>query len=222
MLHLATNSDLPAIEALYQRAIADLNSRGLFQWNDKYPNRQTYERAIAAGTMFVYHEQVQVQVQDQDQDSRSSSKHLGRGEDQVQDSRSSSKHLGRREDQESSSSSKSLEREGQLLGAVILDENQAKEWEAIDWQLTGGRILVIHALVVDPGIQGKGLGKTLLGLCEQYAVENGYAIIRLDAFRENEAVLRFYEKAGYHRLGAVWFDYKPKGYEWYVCWEKAL
>ena len=168
MLRLAQSSDLPVVEALYQRTILDLNSRGLFQWNEVYPNRDTYERAIANQTMYIYQEN------------------------------------------------------DQLLGAVILDENQAKEWETVDWQLTRGRILVIHALVVDPAMQGKGLGRSLLELCEQHALEHGYSRIRLDAFRENSPVLKFYERAGYTRAGEVFFPFKPEGCEWYVCYEKEL
>ena len=58
-------------------------------------------------------------------------------------------------------------------------------------------------------------------LADVYA-KNNYSIIRLDAFAENKPVLRFYERAGYQKIGTVWFPYKPEGYEWYDCYEKEI
>ncbi len=44
--------DAGAAMALYAATVAAMRADGHFQWNDTYPNRETLERDIAAGTAF--------------------------------------------------------------------------------------------------------------------------------------------------------------------------
>ena len=113
-----------------------------------------------------------------------------------------------------------LRDDGQLAGAVILDEQQAAEWSEVHWQLTEGKTLVIHALAIPALQQGRGYGRRLLQSCEAYATTNGYQQIRLDVYSGNPVALSIYEKFNYRKVGFVDFDFKPEGCQRYYCYEK--
>lgn len=110
--------------------------------------------------------------------------------------------------------------DGELSGAVTLNTWQAAEWSEIPWKYD--EELVVHALFLDPMKQGKGLGTRFLEKCEEYAAENGYLSIRLDAYARNEGANYLYEKMGYVYRGSVYFTSKPEGHQEYRCYEKSL
>ena len=62
--------------------------------------------------------------------------------------------------------------DGGVIGSVVLDEWQSPEWDAINWQSTKPPVLVIHALAIEPRLQGRGYGAALLRVCEQLAIEH--------------------------------------------------
>jgi ribosomal protein S18 acetylase RimI-like enzyme len=109
-----------------------------------------------------------------------------------------------------------------VTGVVVLDERQAREWDTVVWQEGPGPYLVVHALAVLPSSQGKGYGSALLAFCEAFAMAEGYGSVRLDAFSENAAALRFYERHGYALQGAIDLAFKPVGHRRYCCYEKRL
>ncbi len=108
------------------------------------------------------------------------------------------------------------------VGAVVLNELQADEWKAISWKYQEDKTLIIHALAIDPLSQGRGYGQRILEMCEEYGREQGYTAMRLDAFSENPAAVRLYEKNGYERAGELIFDFKPEGHQLYYCYERLL
>lgn len=115
-----------------------------------------------------------------------------------------------------------IEDQETLVGAVILNEEQAKEWLELKWSYESDKILAIHALGVLPAKQGRGYGQAIIHLFENFALDRGYEAIRFDAFPDNKGAVHLYEKNQYEYVGTVSFDYKPKGYQNYYCYEKKL
>lgn len=107
-----------------------------------------------------------------------------------------------------------------ILGHVVLNESQTEEWRNIPWE--GSHPIVIHSLMIDPEIQGKGLGSDFVRTCECFSKERGYSSVRLDAFSENEKALHLYSKLGYQQRDSVFFSSKPEGHQEYICFEKNL
>ncbi|MGI8314750.1 GNAT family N-acetyltransferase [Halobacillus mangrovi] len=107
-----------------------------------------------------------------------------------------------------------------ILGHVVLSEWQSEEWKVINWEKKNPTI--IHSLMINPLVQGRGLGPVLVKLCEEYAMDNGYDSVRLDAFSNNAKVLYLYKKLGYQKRGSVFFKSKPIGHQEYICFEKGL
>ncbi|MEO3946710.1 GNAT family N-acetyltransferase [Gorillibacterium sp. CAU 1737] len=104
-------------------------------------------------------------------------------------------------------------------GIVVLNEEQDLEYSAIPWEDSDGRMLCLHRLIVHPGQQGKGFGKSLLQFAEQQARDGGYTSIRLDAYSGNPVALRLYEQHGYHKRGEVYF---PRRELPFLCYEKMV
>lgn len=115
-----------------------------------------------------------------------------------------------------------FESDGDLIGSVILNESQSEEWNLVPWNYIDGRIIVIHALAINPKVQGKGYGQQVLELCEAYGFNNGYTAMRLDVFSKNAAAIRLYEKNAFQKVGEVTFSFKPIGHQQYYCYEKML
>jgi ribosomal protein S18 acetylase RimI-like enzyme len=93
--------------------------------------------------------------------------------------------------------------DGELSGFVVLDNWFPVEYNSLKWMVTPENSLVVHRLSVAPELQGKGIGKKLMGYALKFAGENGYKSVRLDAFTENPAALRLYESLGYDKIGTV-------------------
>src|SRR3972149_7888172 len=107
----------------------------------------------------------------------------------------------------------------QIIGSVILNENQSSEWKSLNWLGFSKQPLVIHALVIDPDHQSKGFGKKLLNHCEGFAKNRNYSSIRLDSFSKNPVSNKLYQNYGYIQIGTVTFDKKPVGNQEYICYQ---
>lgn len=107
--------------------------------------------------------------------------------------------------------------EGSIASCVVLNEEQDRLYLTGSWRFTEGRVAVIHRLCVHPGFQSGGIGKKTVRLTEELAKENGYDIIRLDAFSQNNPAGNMYKNLGYTKAGEVSFR---KGL--FYLMEKAL
>ncbi|SEM97165.1 Acetyltransferase (GNAT) family protein [Mesobacillus persicus] len=115
-----------------------------------------------------------------------------------------------------------LKRNGEIQGAMVLDEWQTPEWESADWTVVKGNPLILHSFCVHPSTQGLGYGGQMLQFAEDFTIEQGYPALRLDTYAGNMSAVRFYEKRGYKRTGEVELTGKPEGHEKYYCYEKLF
>ena len=113
-----------------------------------------------------------------------------------------------------------LEKEGCIIGIIVLTEIEDREYENVQWLTENNRNLYIHRLAVLPSYQGKGYAQKLMGFGENYAVNNNYNSIRLDTFSENIRNQKFYEKRGYVKLGSIFFP--NQSIHPFYCYEKIL
>ena len=109
--------------------------------------------------------------------------------------------------------------ESQLIGAIVLDKTESKQYRKIQWNDHSGRPLIIHRLAVHPAHQGKGLGKRLLNFAEEYAFKKGYTSIRMDVYSQNPGAIGMYERAGYEVRGTIRFPFRKVPY---YCFEKLI
>lgn len=104
-----------------------------------------------------------------------------------------------------------------ICGMIVLNDDQSREYDTVDWHFHADHVLVIHRLCVDPLHQGQGIATRLMAYAETFGRKQNYQVIRLDTFSKNPYALRLYDRLGYRRSGIVWF---PKGK--FYCFEKKL
>jgi GNAT superfamily N-acetyltransferase len=106
--------------------------------------------------------------------------------------------------------------EDNLVGYMALNDEYAPEYDSIKWNTTGSA-LIVHRLSVISAKQGSGIARTLMLYAEQYAKENNYCSLRLDAFVKNSFANRLYTKMGYDKPGIIELR---KGL--FNCYEKRI
>ena len=62
---------------------------------------------------------------------------------------------------------------------------------------TGGRNVVVNDLAVEPGHQGRGIGRLLLDRSVEWGVERGAVGVVLAVFQDNTGARRLYERYGF-------------------------
>jgi ribosomal protein S18 acetylase RimI-like enzyme len=112
-----------------------------------------------------------------------------------------------------------IKEDNYLIGAVVLDMKESKQYQRIQWEDLTGRPLIIHRLAVHPLHQGKGIGKKLLNFAEESAMEKGHTSIRMDVYSQNPTAVGMYERAGYQVRGSIRFPLRNVPY---LCFEKII
>ncbi|MEM5567121.1 GNAT family N-acetyltransferase [Psychroserpens sp. AS72] len=106
-----------------------------------------------------------------------------------------------------------------IIGAINISEEQETEYKLIKWRFENSKVLVIHRLVIDPKYQRKGYAQKLMDFAENFAKENNYSSIRLDAYSQNKRVLDFYKNRNYFKRGDV--NFPDREYSFH-CMEKEI
>ncbi len=113
-----------------------------------------------------------------------------------------------------------IKEEKKVLATITLNTQQDEQYYGIKWKYQTENVLVMHRLAVSPDAQGKGLGKKLCDFTESHGAENGFEVIRLDAYSGNSISCMLYEKLNYHRAeGYCWFHGNKLPF---YCYEKKL
>lgn len=97
------------------------------------------------------------------------------------------------------------ELDGDIAGAAIINHTQVDVYANAPWNFDApdARVMVLHTLVIDPGIKGKGLGRAFVEFYEQYAREHGCDILRLDTNVLNRNARAFYKKMNYSEVAVL-------------------
>lgn len=112
-----------------------------------------------------------------------------------------------------------LKNNEKCIAYVAINGDQAPEYNHVKWLSDGRKVLVVHRLCVDPEFQGKGIAKAILKFIEDFAAENNYSSIRLDAYSGNEKTLKLYENFDYKKAGLF---YLPERDIPFYCYEKSI
>ncbi len=89
-----------------------------------------------------------------------------------------------------------------LVGYMALNDEYAPEYDSVQWE-TNVPALIVHRLSVISAKQGSGIAGNMMLYAEQYAKENNYCSVRLDAFVNNPSANRLYMKLDYDKPGII-------------------
>lgn len=96
-----------------------------------------------------------------------------------------------------------LEDEGAYRGSMILNQDQAEEYGAVEWlyPATVEEVLVVHTLCIPPQQAGKGYGRQMVTFALEEARRKGCKVVRLDTWAENHPAASLYQKMGFRLAG---------------------
>jgi GNAT superfamily N-acetyltransferase len=105
------------------------------------------------------------------------------------------------------------EREGAIVGTVVVqgshDADATPDSRACAWYLRRD-LAHLHQLGVEPAAQGQGIGRALIGACEQWARERAFPAIALDTAMPATHLRQRYAALGYAEVDSV--QWKGKRY----------
>ena len=98
-----------------------------------------------------------------------------------------------------------MEDGGRLVGAGVINQIQVDVYSQGSWKHPAkpSEVMVLHTLVIDPEMQGKGYGTRFVRFYEDYALAQGCPYLRIDTNERNAAARRLYQRLGYAEIGVV-------------------
>ncbi len=98
-----------------------------------------------------------------------------------------------------------MEDEGRIVGAAAINQTQVDVYSGAPWKYDApdNEVMVIHTLVIDPNVKGRGYGKKFVKFYEDYAIEHGCRYLRIDTNERNSAARGLYSALGYKEIGIV-------------------
>ena len=117
-----------------------------------------------------------------------------------------------------------LEDEGIIVAAAVINQIQVEEYQYATWKHRAGdaEVMVLHALVVDPYMKGRGYGKAFVAFYENYAKQYHCVALRMDTNARNAAARKLYHKLGYEEIGIVSCTFNGIPNVQLVCLEKYI
>lgn len=112
-----------------------------------------------------------------------------------------------------------------ITAAARINRVQVPEYANAAWEhpeAPDDQVMVLHTLVVDPALSGKGYGSAFVRFYETYALENGCPYLRMDTNVNNSAARSLYGHLGYRESGVVDCVFNGINGIKLVCLEKTL
>lgn len=96
------------------------------------------------------------------------------------------------------------EENNNIAGSIIADKIPPKEYREIVWKQNcrDDEVMVIHLLIVRPGMAGKGIATALIKYAVELARNNSCKALRLDTGSQNIPAVSLYKKLGFQIAAA--------------------
>ncbi|KGE15868.1 GNAT family N-acetyltransferase [Sphingobacterium deserti] len=94
----------------------------------------------------------------------------------------------------------------EIVGYTSILINDEPAYENIEGKwLSDADFVVFHRVAISASQLGKGLSKVMLAEIEKFALTNNIHSVRADTNFDNMAMLKIFDRAGYHYCGEVYF-----------------
>ena len=114
--------------------------------------------------------------------------------------------------------------DGKVVAAAVINQTQVNEYKDAAWrhEAPDQDVMVLHCLVVDPLVKGRGHGRAFVGFYEDYAKQQGCLALRMDTNEKNTRARKLYQWLGYEEVGIVPCVFNGIPNVQLVCLEKYL
>ena len=118
-----------------------------------------------------------------------------------------------------------MEEGGAVVAAARINRIQVPVYADVPWRypdVPDEQVMVLHTLVVDPNVKGKGYGTAFVAFYEQLARETDRPYLRIDTNARNTPARALYKKLGYTEAGIVAGTFNGIPDVQLVCLEKKV
>lgn len=101
-----------------------------------------------------------------------------------------------------------IESNGKVIASACISFKEDMNYRYIEggsWQ-NNHEYAVIHRIVVDESVKGKGVAKVLMDACEQLCIERAVDTIRIDTHEENKSMQSMIAKQGFVYCGVIFLQ----------------
>ena len=111
-----------------------------------------------------------------------------------------------------------------VAASVIVNHDRNEGYAGLPWRVDaqGDEVVVLHALGVDPAIQGRGVAGRVVDGFMALAREQGAKCVRLDVLSGNRSAERIYRRAGFEFIAAKNMFYEDTGWTEFLMFELEL
>ena len=117
-----------------------------------------------------------------------------------------------------------LEANAKIIASARINQEQMPAYASVSWSVDvpDEKVMVMHTLTVDPEMNGQGVGDCFLKFYEEYSLQQGAYVLRIDTNERNENARRKYAGAGYEEKGIIPCVFNGIPDVRLVCMEKVL
>jgi len=90
------------------------------------------------------------------------------------------------------------EQDGALVAGMVVTEGEDPIYAKVPWQVPAApdEVAVLHLLVVDPAVRGRGVGSQMVAAAARVAAQAGKRTLHLDTLEQNTGAIALYKRCG--------------------------
>lgn len=117
-----------------------------------------------------------------------------------------------------------MEEDGKIIASARINHEQMPAYASVPWsvEVPEEEVMVMHTLTVDPERNGHGAGDYFIQFYEEYSLQQGSHVLRIDTNEKNLNARRKYASAGYMECGIIPCEFNGIPDVRLVCLEKVL
>ena len=117
-----------------------------------------------------------------------------------------------------------MEEAGRIIASARINHEQMPSYASAAWsvEVPDEEVMVMHTLTVDPEMRGHGVGDRFIRFYEDYSMQHGSHVLRIDTNERNLNARRKYAAAGYAECGIIPCKFNGIPDVHLVCLEKVL
>ncbi|PTJ27698.1 GNAT family N-acetyltransferase [Staphylococcus simulans] len=100
-----------------------------------------------------------------------------------------------------------LEEENTIYGYIVIDQNQSKWYDELEWPIDRTNAYVIHRFAGSANY--KGAATALFNFAVERALDHGVDVLLTDTYAANQRAQNLFEKFGFHKAGEANLNYPP-------------
>lgn len=92
-----------------------------------------------------------------------------------------------------------LEEAHTIYGYIVIDQNQSKWYDELEWPIDRTNAYVIHRLA--GSAHYKGAATALFNFAVERALDHGFDVLLTDTYAANQRAKNLFKKLGFHKAG---------------------